>query len=283
MAVEAQRLSGPLPRATPANVLDVIRSIRCVQIDPTAIVARTQHLCLRSRLAGYDPAILPVLAYTEHALFEYWAHAASYVLTEDWPVHHLMMRTAERNGGWSEYSRTWLAANEPLRADMLRVLRKHGPLRLRDIAELVDGALVSWQSTGWTGERNLDQMLQILWTMGKVFVGDRRGTERWWDLGDRVVPKELRGRRLSDAAAERRAIELSVRALGVGTVQHVKASFTRNRYPNANEHLAHLVRRKLLQPPSRSEVRIIRWCTGQSSVRTYEAACAQYSNSARSV
>jgi uncharacterized protein YcaQ len=54
MAVEAQRLSGSLPRSTPASILDVVRAIRCVQIDPISVVARTQHLVLRSRLDGYD-------------------------------------------------------------------------------------------------------------------------------------------------------------------------------------------------------------------------------------
>jgi uncharacterized protein len=248
MAVEAQRLSGPLARSTPATILDVVRSIRCVQIDPTAVVARTQHLVLRSRLDRYDPEQLPVLAYTEHALFEYWAHAASYVLTEDWPVHHLMMRTSERDGGWSAYSRQWLSANEALRANILRVIRRHGPVRLRDLAELVDDALVSWQSTGWTGERNLDQMLRILWTMGKILVADRRGLERWWDLAERVVPRPARGTRLSDAAVVRRAVELSVRGLGLGTLQHVKANYTRDRYPNLKEVLGGLVRRKVLEP-----------------------------------
>ena len=248
MAVEAQRLSGSLPRSTPASILDVVRAIRCVQIDPISVVARTQHLVLRSRLDGYDPEQLHVLAYTERALFEYWAHAASYVLTEDWPVHHLMMRSIDREGGWSEQSRRWLLANDRLRRAMLRVVRRDGPLRLRELATLVPEALVSWQSTGWTSERNLDMMLRALWSSGKLLVADRRGLERWWDLAERVVPPDLRGTRLSDAAAVRRAIELSVRALGVGTPQHVRASFTRDRYPGLTGVLDSLVRRRVLEP-----------------------------------
>jgi len=32
------------------------------------------------------------LLWRERWLFEYWAHAASIVLTEDYPIHHAMMR-----------------------------------------------------------------------------------------------------------------------------------------------------------------------------------------------
>jgi uncharacterized protein len=50
LAVHAQRLDGRPPRSTPAYVLDVIRSIRCVQLDPISVVARSPHLVLHSRL-----------------------------------------------------------------------------------------------------------------------------------------------------------------------------------------------------------------------------------------
>jgi uncharacterized protein len=226
--------------------MDVVRNIRCVQLDPTAVVERTQHLVLRSRLREYEPEQLHALAYRDHRLFEYWAHAASLVLTEDYPIHHVLMRTRDA-GGWHERTREWIAANDALRRSMLRAIRRHGPVRLRDLSGLVDDALVSWQSTGWSGERNLDQMLRVLWTSGAIMVADRRGLERWWDLAERVVPREDRGKRLTDVGAVRRAAELSLRGLGVGTLAHIRDHFTIGRYPGLKDVLAHLERRRTIE------------------------------------
>jgi uncharacterized protein len=55
LAIAVQRLSGTPPRSSPKAVLGVIRSIRCVQLDPIAVVARSPLLVLGSRIAGFDP------------------------------------------------------------------------------------------------------------------------------------------------------------------------------------------------------------------------------------
>lgn len=90
----AGRLQAGIDRETrhsrPRTHLDTLRSLGCLQIDP--VVAPTQALVLWSRLGIYDPAQLDGLAWTRRALFLYWAHAASFVLTEDYPIHQLRMR-----------------------------------------------------------------------------------------------------------------------------------------------------------------------------------------------
>ncbi len=44
-------------------------------------------MVLWSRLGGFDRDDLDTLLWRERWLFEYWAHAASIVLTEDYPIH----------------------------------------------------------------------------------------------------------------------------------------------------------------------------------------------------
>src|SRR5262245_44055360 len=85
LAVHAQRLSGPRPASVqgPAGLLDVIRSIRCVQLDPIGIVARSHFLVPFSRLGTYPTGAWDTLLWEERSVFEYWAHSASIVLTED--------------------------------------------------------------------------------------------------------------------------------------------------------------------------------------------------------
>jgi len=73
-------------------------------------------------------------------------------------------------------------------------------------------------------------------------VADRRGLEKWWDLTERVIPAEARRERIGDLEVTRRAAQLSLRALGVGTAAHVKAHFTVRRYPELPRMLAALER-----------------------------------------
>lgn len=92
LAIDKQRLAGPRPDPTPQAALDVLRAIRCLQLDPIQVVARSPQLVLFSRLGPYDPALLSRLLFEERRLFEYWAHVASIVLTEDYPLFHWKMR-----------------------------------------------------------------------------------------------------------------------------------------------------------------------------------------------
>jgi uncharacterized protein YcaQ len=245
LAVAKQRLSGPAPRSSPAKVLDVARAIRCVQLDPISVVARSPLLVLRSRLGGFEPKHLDRLLWRDRSLFEYWAHAASIVLTEDYAIHRLMMRTYPANDGWGARFGGWVKRNEALRRSVLRDLRRRGALRLRDFVD--NPVSDSWVSSGWTRDRNVDQMIRFLWVCGKVMVAKRRGVEKWWDLAERVIPAEARAGALREAEAVRRAAELSVRGLGVATAQHIKGHFTVGRYPGLPRILERLEREGVIE------------------------------------
>src|ERR1043165_3251866 len=86
LAVTRQRLAGCCPPANPEAILEVVRDLGCLQLDPISVVARSHLLVLWSRLGTYDPAELDTLLWRQRSLFEYWAHAASIVLTEDYPI-----------------------------------------------------------------------------------------------------------------------------------------------------------------------------------------------------
>ena len=104
LAIAKQRLAGIAPRSSPSKVLDVVRSIRCVQLDPISVVARSPLLVLRSRLDAFEPRHLDRLCYHDRSLFEYWAHAASIVLSEDFAIHRYRMRRWPGDGRPSRIS-----------------------------------------------------------------------------------------------------------------------------------------------------------------------------------
>src|SRR5207244_10113961 len=79
----------------------------------------------------------------------------------------------------------WVRANDAFRRRILDLLRESGPLSSRDIP---DTSAVSWQSSGWTNDRNVTQMLAFLADAREIAVAARRGRERLWDLAERVYP-----------------------------------------------------------------------------------------------
>lgn len=251
LAVYKQGLTGPRGIPGPDLILDTIRSLGCLQIDPISVVAPTQALVLWSRLGIYDPAHLDDVAWTRRALFMYWAHAASFVLTEDYPIHQLRMRRWGRGDTtWERRTQDWIAENAGLRRHILSELRRRGPLRLRDFE---DRTVVSWASTGWNAGRNVSRMLEFLWAVGKVTVAGRSGGQRLWALSEEWFPEWTPRTSLHATEAVRLAVLRSLGALGVATPKQINEHFTRGMYPGLKQALDRLVAREMIQPVTISD------------------------------
>jgi uncharacterized protein YcaQ len=238
LAIARQRLSGERPSADERGILEVMRAIRCLQLDPINAVARSPLLVLWSRLGNYDPAALRRVIWKEKALFEYWAHAASLVLTEDYPIFAWRMQHYA-NGGWRERTRKWLDENYSLRQHILERLRESGPLAAADIEH--DEIVEEWHSSGWTDRRTVNQMLDCMWSEGQVMVAGRKGCTRIWDLPERCLPEEVVQTTLTRQEAVVQATQFALRALGVATERHIREHFTRKGYPGLGEVLSDLL------------------------------------------
>jgi uncharacterized protein YcaQ len=238
LAIRNQRLAGALPRERPDAdaLLETARALRCLQLDPTAVVARSHLLVLFSRHGAFDEARFEEIAYERRALFEYWAHEASYVLSEDLPLHRYEMRTWPRGGAgaWPRKLSAWWEQEVGFRTHILERLREEGPLRAREIE---DRATAPWGSDGWANGRNVALMLDIMWVRGQVGIVRREGAQRVWDLMERCLPPDAPGDELPDAEITRRAALLAIRALGAARVPHIRAHFTRGRYPGLEQAL----------------------------------------------
>ncbi len=200
IAVRAQLLDSPRP----ADLVAVVDRLTLVQIDPTAAVAPSADLVLWSRLgSAYRPEHLQQAVERDRALFE---HNAMVRPMRDLPLY---LAGAQDRPSRAKV-KDWLRANDPFRRDVLDLLGKSGPLLSRDIP---DTSVEPWPSTGWTDNRNVTQLLEILMWRGEVAISGRIGRQRLWDLPARVYPADLPP--VSVAESERRRNERRLGALGI--------------------------------------------------------------------
>ena len=149
------------------------------------------------------------------------------------------MRTYARDeatGKVSQRYQQWLTLNQKLKRHILQELKRNGPLPARVFENKTEKG-AGWYSSGWTSGRDVSQMLDYLWTTGKIMVAGRSGIQKQWDLSERCLPEWTPREKLSEKEVVRRAVQKSLRALGVGTPQHINQHFTRKRYPHLKETL----------------------------------------------
>jgi uncharacterized protein len=246
LAIAAQNLAGPLPDDPDAAILDTVRQIRCLQLDPIRVVDRTQYLVLWSRVGNYDRDHFHRLVHEDRHFFEYWAHCASLVLLEDYPIHEYMMRGYGKSGSaWSKRVSAWVKENAAFRQYILDELAARGPLRTQDFE---DGAHVPWSSGGWTSGRSVAYMLDHLWLSGQIMVARRNGLERWWDLAERVLPLENLAGGWRDTQVTYDAAQKSLQALGIGRTRDIQRHFIERRYPQLSKIMTRLQKEKKVLP-----------------------------------
>ena len=207
IAVRAQLLDAQRP----TDLQDIVNHLTLLQIDPTAAIAPAADLVAWSRLgSAYEPEQLKQALERERALFELDAtvrpmgDVGLYLAgAEDWPP-------------W-ERTRAWMRDNDSFRRDILDRLADSGPLTSRDIP---DTSVVPWKSTGWTHNRNVTQMLELLIMKGEIAISGRVGRERLWDLAERVYPADMQIPSVEEAAKIKN--ERRLRSLGIARAKGTK-------------------------------------------------------------
>ncbi|MDN0073353.1 crosslink repair DNA glycosylase YcaQ family protein [Crenobacter sp. SG2303] len=199
-------LRPPRRKATPADLIAAIRRMALLQIDTIHVVARSPYLVLFSRLGDYPSQWLDE-ALARGELFEYWAHEACFVPTEDYRLlRHRMLDPAAM--GW-KYSAEWMSKHHDEIAALLDHIRDNGPVRSADF-ERRDGKGGGWWS--WKPEK---RHLEVLFTTGRLMVSERRQFQRVYDLAERVLPGWDDAELPSAEAVQHELLHRSARALGV--------------------------------------------------------------------
>jgi uncharacterized protein YcaQ len=187
LMIEKQGFGDPPRTVTKEDVFDTIDRLGCIQIDTINVVERAHRLTLWSRLGTYDKNLLNDLAYRDRALFEHWAHAASYIPLKDYRffLHSMNVRREkirENLKKW-EYGIDWSKVDPDILENVLERVREEGPLATRDFEHKRERP-----SAGWWDWKPAKVILEALLGAGILLISHRKNFQRYYDLAERVLP-----------------------------------------------------------------------------------------------
>ncbi|MFL6171460.1 MAG: DNA glycosylase AlkZ-like family protein [Marmoricola sp.] len=205
IAVRAQLLTRDRPR----DVVDVVRRLTVLQIEPTAAVAPSADLVLWSRIGSRYRVEELQAARDDLSLIEVHGllRSADYLALLREEMAHWPGRGELKD--WQHDIRDWVEANGACRLDLLDRLRMDGPL---PTSALPDTCEVPWRSSGWSNNKNVGRLLEFMVQRGEVALAGREGGERLWDLAERVYPDEPA---VPADEADQRINELRLASLGI--------------------------------------------------------------------
>lgn len=238
VALAASGFGEARPEAAPTrrHFNRVLHRLGLFQIDSVSVAVRAHYMPLFSRLGAYPMSLLEGAATPkQRLLFEYWAHEASFLPVDSWPLWQWQMRRAERG----ENIYTGLARFGRERADLIAEIE-------RRIAQ--DGALAASDiegqrgQGGWWGWSEAKHALEWLFWAGRITARERKPSfERIYDLPERVIPQAVRDLPVPDEAeAHRELTRIAAAALGVATAGDLRDYF-RLPAPNYRDRIAELV------------------------------------------
>lgn len=167
------------PPSTPSktDLLRAIREMGVLQIDTINVVTRSPYFVLWSRLGNYDPAWLEQI-HKEGDLFEYWAHASSFIPIENYPLFRRKM--LERATHWWTVS-DWVNSHQDTITFVLETIRVKGAQRAADFPKRTS------VNQGWWDWKDEKIALDMLWTRGDLMIPFRQKFQRYYDLRENVI------------------------------------------------------------------------------------------------
>ncbi len=173
----------------------VIDRFGYLQLDTVSVAgARSHALVLMSRIERMDPALGEDLLVPGAPLFEYWGHEASWMPMEAWPLFEFRREAWRAHMAKADVPQSRRDAATAL----LRRARDDGPFRSSD--------LEGERGVGWWNWKESKHVAELLWRTGDLAIRERRGFQRSYDLTERVIPDDVRARRVSHHDAHRALI-----------------------------------------------------------------------------
>lgn len=204
------------PRPTKVDVRHfrrVMADLDVVQLDSVNVLTRAHEMPFFSRLGSHDTEALRRWLWHSRDAFECWAHVASMMATDAWPL--LRHRQLENDHPWKSVQR--IMDEHPGYVDAIhREIVEHGP---RGLIELDDGGPRSGEHYwGWSIGKGA---LHWLFEAGRIAVHERTTNfaARYAALEDVIPAEVLAAPDIPREEATEQLLLRAVRAQAVGTVE----------------------------------------------------------------
>ncbi|TPO01435.1 winged helix-turn-helix domain-containing protein [Mesorhizobium sp. B1-1-5] len=222
VALGAQGFNDPRPAGAPdrRHLARVLSRTGLLQIDSVSAVVRAHYMPLYSRLGPYPLTLLDNAAVTrKRAVFEYWAHEASFLPVETYPLMRWRMQRAEQGDEMYLGLAKWGRERKEMIDEIYREVADRGPIAASDIEGHKGNG-------GWWGWSEAKHAFEWLFWAGRITTAYRRGFERYYDLPERVLPQAVLDLPVPSVEdAHRELLRISARAHGIATYGDLRDYF----------------------------------------------------------
>lgn len=224
------------------TVMDVVNRLGLLQIDSVNVFERAHYMPLFSRLGNYYKAELEKLMGGFHpTLIEYWAHEASIIPLERWPLYRWRM-----NAYRERYENKWgmRSANAKLVKQITDQLRANGPMSTNQFETEANQRKGTWW--GWS---ELKSALEYMFLVGDLVSGGRDSFKRLYALPEQILPTKVLNHHPNDVDSKKQLLLHAAGAYGVGTATDL-ADWHRIKPMHARPLINELVEEGLLKQVS---------------------------------
>ncbi|CDX59280.1 conserved hypothetical protein [Mesorhizobium plurifarium] len=222
IALGAQGFNDPRPNSVPdrRHLARVLSRTGLLQIDSVSAVVRAHYMPLYSRLGPYPLALLDNAAVSrKRAVFEYWAHEASFLPVETYPLMRWRMQRAEQGDEMYLGLAKWGRERKAMIDEIYKEVADRGPIAASDIEGHKGNG-------GWWGWSEAKHAFEWLFWAGRITTAYRRGFERYYDLPERVLPQAVLDLPVPSVEdAHRELLRISARAHGIATYGDLRDYF----------------------------------------------------------
>jgi uncharacterized protein len=198
------------------DLVPALQYVGSVQVDPLNVIGHSHDLALWGRIIGYQSNHLEDALYQKRTLFETGGNVQIRPISE-LPYLRVAIRRKVEEERWRRFAR----AKAGLIATVTREIEKRGPLGPSDFAGPEERRVQNYRAGKESG-----LALYYLWLKGDVLVAHRRGSEKVFDLTDRLLRRSVP--EIPVAEAERHLILESLRHLGALT----RSEWLRHAWPS---------------------------------------------------
>jgi len=184
-----------------------------VQLDPLAPLARAHHHILWTRHSAYRPKHYDSLLQHHRVVFEHYTHDAAILPMGLWPYWE---RARKRRA--ARYSNSDLGKDNrkrALRDGILQRISDEGPLSSRDF-DVKHTGKADKSKHAWARPPH-KMMLEQLWLQGQLAVSHRHRFHKFYDLTERVIPKNIRDTTISPREQTNTLCTMALDRLGTAT------------------------------------------------------------------